>query len=71
MVDNLNDFIRFCAEMEKRTMKNVDGHIFNYSVARNQGRAETFHYVAEILSEIVDGNMDSANKMIAELWNRG
>lgn len=71
MENTINDVVRFCADMERKAQKEITGKTFCYTVAREQGRAETYHYMAEILSEIADGNVDNANKLIAELWSRG
>ena len=66
----MNDIIRFCAEMEAKSQKVINGKAFSYSVAREQGKAEIYHYMAEILSEAVDGNIAEANRLMATLWDR-
>lgn len=71
MENTINDVVRFCADMERKAKKTIQAKTFTYEVAREQGRAEVYHYMAEILSEIADGNTDTANKMMAALWNRG
>lgn len=71
MENILNDVVRFCAEMERKTQKVINGKPFGYTVARAQGKAEIYHNLAEILGEVVDGHTDDANKLMEELWSRG
>lgn len=70
MNEIMNEVTMFASAMNRKTMKKVDGHNWTPSVAREQGRAEAYRYMSDILFEISEGNFDEARKLMDTLWNR-